>query len=594
LHAGGAGCYPTPAPSATSTPPPTETPTPPPTFTPLPSLTPTATPEEGKRSQRAVHFSMEDPKLLPAYFYRSFLQRPEGLGWGPDGMMYIADPAGRHIVRLALDGTIEETQTWSYEHMWNQNGPVDVAFAPDGMQYFTNRDHLDRVGEQGLAELINLTQVSYDIGQIAFSPSGELYYTKLEENGKLYRLDDQDIPHMLSDDIRYAFDLVFASSSVLYISKNWQGEVLRMNLSDGTKEVFIDGAGWGRVYLALDADSDLWVRSDDRLIQLSAQGEIKPFVLDGVTYGAEQPQDGYAWGPSAGIEFDDQGGLWVASLSSKVVRLAPAEPDSADPEYSLSVVYAGFDPSDAVVAPDGSVIAYNSNTQELWRIQDLQRVEEDAAIEQVQVLAKLDAPGPAALAIDAAGTIFIGSPDGAVLRVANDGALVSFATLYVEHLAAAADGLLYALAWRNDGSRYLASIDANGKVTPLLDKVEGNSLSDGVVLLAAKPEGGVYLYLGEVQQIYLVAADGSAALIRDYKFLGGLGNVVMTAAAGGSYFFVSDERGKLYAGYDDPGKETTTLARGFGPSQLRAVGLSPDGKFAYIIESGAIDKVPLQ
>ncbi len=566
---------------------PSETPSPTATNTSVPSPTGTPFPIKGVelRDGRPAHFANENPELPVGYFYRSFLQKPADITWGPDHFMYIADKDGRHIVRVAKDGTVDDTYTWHYSHMWNQNGPTGITFAPDGTQYFSNTEHVTHLGADGWPTIVTNELIVSSIGKLAFSPWGNLYFTRLDENGAIYWLDEKNTTHFLTDGLGYPNDLVFDERGRLYISLNWQGEIVTVNTEIGNIHTFYDEEGNGEIYLAVDPEGDLWVRSDDRILQLSQLGEIKPFVLDGISYGRIQPENGYDWGQSAGIAFDDEGGLWVASSNSKVIRLVPDDPGDTDPEFSSQVMLPGFDPSDAEIGVDGLVYTYNMNTQELWRMK------EDGLIE---VMLTYPTPGAVLIAINKLGDLYLGTPDGQIVRVEENGMLAQIASLQAFSMQFDSNGILYVASKDPNGKNLLFKLTTENTVESIPEKTDVYNLGSGEILLSTKPEAGLYIYLETEQTVLLIDENGSIQFLRDFNFMGSFGDTIFTAAPGDQFYFVAKDKGKLYKGFDSPNENTLTIARGYGGSFLRDILVSLDGSWIWVFESGAIGQLARQ
>ena len=68
-----------------------------------PPAVPTRTPTPVYIAERLSHVDMTDPSLTADYLFRSFIQIPVGVAWGPDDMLYMADWHGQHVVRMAKD-----------------------------------------------------------------------------------------------------------------------------------------------------------------------------------------------------------------------------------------------------------------------------------------------------------------------------------------------------------------------------------------------------------------------------------------------------------------------------------------------------------
>jgi hypothetical protein len=112
--------------------PPTPWPTSPP-----PSPQPTKIPFP--LTERPGHVLLADNSLA-GYAYRLFLQNVTGMAWGPDNMLYVADMEGRHVVRVAKDGTMDDLPFWKTRTEFSDVhalGPNDVNFDSKGNLYFS-------------------------------------------------------------------------------------------------------------------------------------------------------------------------------------------------------------------------------------------------------------------------------------------------------------------------------------------------------------------------------------------------------------------------------------------------------------------------
>jgi hypothetical protein len=139
---------------------------------------PTSTPEV--LTERLGHVWVP-PNALAGYVFRSFLQIPVGMTWGPDGYLYIADWAGRHIVRVARDGTMDDLPFWKTVMPLQYDGPRSVAFDSQGNLFTNNHGTIFRVDTSGEVTELQGIQAG-PIGSIAINAADELYYTDRAEN----------------------------------------------------------------------------------------------------------------------------------------------------------------------------------------------------------------------------------------------------------------------------------------------------------------------------------------------------------------------------------------------------------------------------
>ena len=89
-------------------------------------------------AERPSPVQLIDPNNKIDYAIRSFIQVPEGLTWGPDGYLYIADNAGRHVVKVGKDGSMDDLGLWKTVITLQEDGPKEIVFDSNGNQYIHN------------------------------------------------------------------------------------------------------------------------------------------------------------------------------------------------------------------------------------------------------------------------------------------------------------------------------------------------------------------------------------------------------------------------------------------------------------------------
>jgi sugar lactone lactonase YvrE len=539
---------------------------------------PISTPEPEPLSARLGHVWVPGVNDFAAYAYRSFLQIPVGMTRGPDGKIYIADWAGHHIVRFATDGTLDELSFWNQVMALQYDGPRGIAFDSKGNLYTSNHGHVIRIDTNGTITELQGFQAG-PLGSIAISPTDELYYTDRSPNGALRKWNPSGNSEPVVANLPFAENMAFGLDGTLYLTQMAQGQILKVDIASGIVSTFKeDACGNDPCYLAVDAEGDIWARGINRLSQFTPEGIEKTFLVDGIKY----PGGPYGWHTAAGIAFDGEGGLWIASYNSRLIRLVPVTPGQPDPEFSLQVVFPGFEATDLDVDPAGAIYAPDMNTNQIFQINaDGERV----------VLAKDLPGGRTAIAVDKAGTVFLGLPSGEIVYLGADGSRVHYAKLVTRRMVFGMDGTLYAIAGDYNQSKSIVRISGVDTYTTLAKQIDGIPLGSGDAHISPALNKGFYVFTEGERNLFFVDYDGQGHLIANLAALGGGGPAVMAASpVTGVIYFVPHGPYTVFK-ISAEGTSEEIASRVFGDPWGMVV--SKDGNWLYIAESGAVDKIPI-
>ena len=403
--------------------------------------------------------------------------------------------------------------------------------------------------------------------------------------------------HVVAGGIDGAQDLAFSHDGALYVSQiGANKQIVKVDVKTGvvtpffTNEMFIGG---DPLFLAVDQEGDLWAASVNTLFQLSPDGTPKSFRIDGRIYSGNVFELDVE--TAGGIAFDDKGRLWIASFTSTIWRLDPL----GDPSQgmTLNLIVPGLCASDLEISLDGSLYAYNVNPHP----GELCRISHDG---EVEVLYQFDHHGNAAyekivgLAKDNEGNLYIGLVDGEIKCLGTNGRLTRYAWLpsRAQRMTFGADGYLYAAVGGPDEPKSIVRIVGMDNYSTLINRIDGKPLGPkGVVHIDAAPKEGLYLFDEYYSKIYYVDFDGQASVVVD---LPGTGSpATMAVSPEGDIFLVLHHALDPYPdeySYSvlriDPRGNIEIYAGAIMGDPLGAV-ISPDGRWLYIAENGAIDKI---
>jgi len=521
-------------------------------------------------SERPAHFYLAEGITPPGYAYRSVLQNPQEMAIGPDGLLYVADWLGRHIVRVAPDGTMNAIETWRDPNFLG-GGPRCVAFSPDGTLYSCDHGHIYRFGADGLIETsLALTEGTF-IGSIAFSSSGELFYTD-RNTGTVHHWNASGPPDTVATGIPNAEHMAFGRDGTLYVSQMSMNRVVQVNVTTGQVSDFLSGdLGNDPLFLAIDAQGDIWIHGTNTLVRLTPDGTRKPHTVAGE----------FPIYPPGGIVFDAHGNLWMGCYNSLLRRLDLTNPGEPDPSFKVTIVSPGFYATSLTLGLDGSLYAAESNSHRFLRINH-----EDEA----ETLAENLPFGNFALATDHLGKIYLGLPTGTIVFYEGDGVLSDFAAVPTFSMVFAEDENLYAIAGEFFQPKSLVRVSDAGQVTTLATAIDGIPFGTSQAHISRAP-GGLYIFTEQDCNLFLTGLDGQGRLIANLTSVTGVClPVAMASAPNGDIYYLAHGAYTLYR-IDPQGNATEFAYSLLGDPWAMVV--SPDGQWLYVAEAGAIDKFPL-
>jgi DNA-binding beta-propeller fold protein YncE len=380
-------------------------------------------------------------------------------------------------------------------------------------------------------------------------------------------------------------NLVFGQDGSLYVTQMSYDQVMKIDpAGGGGREIFATGVcPIDPCFLAVDPEGDIWVRGLGSLHQFSAEGEEKGFIIDGKTY----PGGPISWHTSAGIAFDRQGGLWLASYNSKLSYFDPLEPGTADPAFESRIVSQGLEASALSLDSSGAMYASDSNRKEILKI---------TASGTAEIFFHLGYDGRAALAVDELDRVFIGLPTGEIIFVDQDGNAFHFANLLTRRMAFGGDGLLYAVVGDYSQPKRIARVNGVDAHTILASEIAGIPLGDGELDIAPAGEEGLYIIAPSYSDLYstnlfYLDFEGDGYLIETITLPSGAPGMIMDTLPGDEgIILLSYGPNNLYRLI--PGSEPELLATRISGDPWEVI-ISPDGKWAYVAESGAINKIPI-
>ena len=567
-----------------------------PTKTPI--LTPTPLPD---RSEPPLHYRMVAPIPGAGYLYRAALQNTVGMAFGPDGRLYIADYQGSDVMAVSPDGTLQPLKTWRNPDLWQNGGPYNLAFGPDGSLYVSDQARIYRFDAQGNATALPGIQVT-TIGGMTFSPAGELYYSERANTlmqqasaqlssyaGRVYRWDPSGTSTLVAEGIEFAQDLVFGLDGTLYVSQMNLNSVVQVDVNSGQVSNFVANSNWqgDPTFLAVDSRGNIWARNLGILHCYAPDGSPKNYILDGITYHSSEhfADPGiYNLGTAGGLVFDAQGGLWVGAFHGKLFHLETVETTDQDvPSFTLKTIIPGFEGSTLAVDSKGNVYTENQNSYELLRF---------APDGKMEVLLTDLPPGRVAVALDSSDVLFLGFSDGQIKRLEADGSLTFHALQQVEQMVFGRDGNLYAIAGGFRQPKSVVRIDPDGLITTIASELGGQPLGGGGADIFLAPEDDLYVFVEQTLDLFRIDYNGQGGLVANLVEMGNEpGPTAISAGPDGTVYYNPSHIFSLYR-LDAAGVGTLLATDIRGDPWSLAV--SPDGKWIYIVQTGAIDKIPVR
>lgn len=557
-----------------------------PTRTPLPD-----------RSERPSHYSLRNNwTKLGEYVYRDFVQFPQGVDIGPDGYIYAADEGGRHVLRIAPDGTLDDLGLWKNPLRWKSAGPHDLEFDSQGNLYVINKDRVYILRPDGSVEILKGVRAGY-LGGIAISAEDDVYLS--DRNGEIFTISAEGEKIIIIEGLAEPERIIFGADGLLYVHTMGDREIKRIDLQSGEIGTLFEVPehyGPERIYFAVDAQGDLWLRLAGRLMQFDQGGEILPYTVGAVEYTGDDTIP--LLGLPGGMAFDAEGQLWTVSYTSPIKRFTNPVAGEIDGWESLEVVFDGFNAPDIDVDQAGNVYATNTYSEELWKI------DPNGNIEVLLEHAGGEDYGPGNyvyIAVTPEGVIFLARPDGKIVRLDESSVPQHYADVHSNGLVIGSDGVLYAES-TSDRDNYSGIVRITGpdQVEVLTTEIDGYELGSGpdeiwdFVSLQYGWDEGIYVIDGTHGKVFFLGFDGQGSALWDLAAPDSQPSTYAVSPEGLLYFWDRlDPFGfaQVVKVHEDGRFEIIVWGTEGDPL---SIAISLDGEWLYMAENGAIDKIPLR
>lgn len=533
-----------------------------------PSPEPTAAPTPRIFEQRTNHVRLTDMSMPLYYSYQSFIHIPVGVTYGPDGYMYICDWAGKHIVKMDKEGKLTDLELWKKNELLQHDGPRKVVFDSAGNMFFNNHGYIFKLNTNGeLNELQGI--MGSPVGGIAISSDDKLFYTD-RGGGKVFMWTPEKKSELIADNLPMVEHLLFGLDGTLYITQMGKYDLKTLDIETGKAEIFAENVcQFDPCFLAVDKEGDIWVRAIWTLTQISPEGEIKPYKV----YG--QPWTNFSWHTSAGIAFDNEGNLLMASYNSKVILFMPKDPDASVLDFDTKVMHYGYEASDLAIDSKGIIYGTDLNSYE---------IKKTIGDNQLETVFKHGSGGRLAIAVDKNDLIYYSFDGGKIKKITQNGKIENYANGIqdVERMVFGADGVLYSIAGSNGQAKSIVAISGKNQKITIATFIDGKALGRNVDITPATNKG-LYVLDKDTQNVYLMDFNGDGYKIGNLLDNGWYAQMMAACPVTGDIYFVANYN---IIRMDSEGNIEHLGDEIYGDPWGMVV--SHDGKELHIAESGAI------
>ena len=534
--------------------------------------------DETETIELKPQFSVANFRARGAYFDKSSIVAISEINWGTDGFLYVCDNEG-DLVKISPEGEIFPLELWRDHQIFAFDGPRSMAFDEMGSLYAANHSQAVKVLPSGEVEVIPGVQAG-PIGDIAFGPDGSLYFSERNPNGGVYRLSSLDATSAEKiAGVPFAEYMAFSDDGFLYVSQLNSG-VSKIDLATNEVSQFVN-ATFDPAYIAIDKEGDIWVNDLWALAQYSPDGQRKSYR---VKVGDDwRSGDQHGWHTSAGITFDLDGNLWVASFISAIWKLTPTDSGTADPDFIFQDFYEGMRITGLAFNADGNLYAYDENTENLYFYPS------DGEKEIAYDFGNIVGPGrgPGAVAVSEDGTVYAGVA-GKIYRFDKDFNPEEYASVNILNMVVGKDGALYATQGGHGAGIALVRIPEKNRVEDILNSVDGQPFGNEFASIARYGDEGFLLHDFGRQTTYFIDYDGNSRIFKANYGTPWIGYLNVSPTSD-EIFFVDHADIKWISA--NGAEEVIYAVWTSGDATMMAI--SPDEKWIYFSPSGRIGRIPI-
>jgi sugar lactone lactonase YvrE len=240
---------------------------------------------------------VESEAIVEVLARGSHFRGTNGILFGPDGLLYVASVVTPALAAIDPESGEIKTQWGAAE---GAKGPDDLAFGPDGSVYWTDISFGDVVRRSPDGTTKVIASPGPGVNPITFSDDGRLFVSQCFFGDKLFEVDPEGVepPRTISDQLGPGCGLNgmdWGPDDKLYGPRWFQGEVARVDVDSGKVETAADGFGVpaavkfdskGRLHV-LDSQRGEIVRVDLAAGTREIVGKVPPSTADNLAFDSK-------------------------------------------------------------------------------------------------------------------------------------------------------------------------------------------------------------------------------------------------------------------------------------------------------------------